>query len=510
MTRTLVYLAFALLILVTHLGSLSTDGNFVDESTFILMAADLLRGHLPYLGLFDNKPPGLFFALAGAFSIFGENLMTVRLFGEFCVFATCVATFEIARRWVDGLGAGLAVAAMIAVTALPFGQHTQTGQLAMALAMSGLWLVVSSREHLGAAALSGVLLSLAVLTSSNLGFLVVALGIYYAFAPMRPGRRVHRTSLLAFVLGGLLPLAALVVLYIVFEGTYELWLSIVKVPLSYASNQNSSLFNLQQHTIMWAKHIINFPWIFIPYTLLIFAGIVAIHREFLLRRGLDVQERREDFFIILLMFAATFFSVLQSGPFYPHYWNQLLPFATIFIARAFATEWRGKFFLASTSSVAVVSAIVMILPSTVLVLTDWEAVKKSHQVRIAANLISADREPSDKVWALDRHLILWYLGDPPLSRASTHPSNITLPSIINTLVDGGYVPADELDRLFSSLPRYLISGGRKVPYYFHGKDAEKYTRFVFANYYLWENIGELFIFKRNEPIGQGVIPPEIN
>ena len=74
-----VLLTFALLILATQLGSLVEEVIDWDESTFILMAADVLRGNLPYLNLFDNKPPVMFFALAGALAAFGESLVTVRL-----------------------------------------------------------------------------------------------------------------------------------------------------------------------------------------------------------------------------------------------------------------------------------------------------------------------------------------------------------------------------------------------------------------------------------------------
>lgn len=33
-----------------------------DESPFIIVVSDLLRGHLPCVGLNDNKPPGIFLA----------------------------------------------------------------------------------------------------------------------------------------------------------------------------------------------------------------------------------------------------------------------------------------------------------------------------------------------------------------------------------------------------------------------------------------------------------------
>src|SRR5262245_39202724 len=76
-------------ILLTRLGSLHTEVIDWDESTFILMSADLLQGRLPYMGLFDNKPPMFFFVLAGAMKVFGDNLLVVRLFGAACIVLIC-------------------------------------------------------------------------------------------------------------------------------------------------------------------------------------------------------------------------------------------------------------------------------------------------------------------------------------------------------------------------------------------------------------------------------------
>jgi len=61
-----------------------------DESPFIIVASDLLRGHLPCVGLDDNKPPGIFLAWAGGMSVFGESLPVVRHFGTFCLLVAAV------------------------------------------------------------------------------------------------------------------------------------------------------------------------------------------------------------------------------------------------------------------------------------------------------------------------------------------------------------------------------------------------------------------------------------
>lgn len=53
-----------------------------DESTFILMGQSVLDGHLPYLELWDNKPPLLFFIFALFIGIGGKNIVWIRVAGS--------------------------------------------------------------------------------------------------------------------------------------------------------------------------------------------------------------------------------------------------------------------------------------------------------------------------------------------------------------------------------------------------------------------------------------------
>lgn len=113
-------LVFALLIALTRIGTLEQEIIDWDESTFILMAADVLRGNLPYVELFDAKPPMMFLALAGAIAVFGESLVTVRVFGDVCLFLICIATFHVGRRLTGVVASGLGVTMMIAASAGEF------------------------------------------------------------------------------------------------------------------------------------------------------------------------------------------------------------------------------------------------------------------------------------------------------------------------------------------------------------------------------------------------------
>ena len=139
------FFAFLILIALTQFGSLSTEVLDWDESTFALMGQSVLRGNLPYVELFDLKPPMLFIMLGGWFAVFGENLISLRLFGDLCLFITCCFTYLTARSMVPPVYAGCGALFLIALSASYFAQHTQTEHLAMAFLMPAVWLASKPR-----------------------------------------------------------------------------------------------------------------------------------------------------------------------------------------------------------------------------------------------------------------------------------------------------------------------------------------------------------------------------
>ena len=52
--------AFSLTIFVTQIGSLERERASWDESTYIVIAAHVLDGNLPYVGLYDLEPPMIY------------------------------------------------------------------------------------------------------------------------------------------------------------------------------------------------------------------------------------------------------------------------------------------------------------------------------------------------------------------------------------------------------------------------------------------------------------------
>jgi 4-amino-4-deoxy-L-arabinose transferase-like glycosyltransferase len=87
-----------------------------DESTFILMGQELLDGRLPYVELWDNKPP-LAFAAFTVFIALHPSIVAVRVAGALCVFLSALLTYSVARRIGNATAAALAVVGGTSVAA---------------------------------------------------------------------------------------------------------------------------------------------------------------------------------------------------------------------------------------------------------------------------------------------------------------------------------------------------------------------------------------------------------
>ena len=75
-----------------------------DETSFVLVAREILHGHWPYTTIFDHKPIGLYLHFAAALALFGERVIAARLLGiavvaaaAICVRFACIHRLGLSR-----------------------------------------------------------------------------------------------------------------------------------------------------------------------------------------------------------------------------------------------------------------------------------------------------------------------------------------------------------------------------------------------------------------------------
>ena len=500
-TPTLVWtVVFVIVLLGVRLWYL--DFEYVDESTFIIMGSHVLEGHLPYLELFDIKPPGIFFALAGIMSVFGENLLSVRFFGTFCLFVSAIAGYAIAIRQTTPLIAGASMAVFCALTCASEFQPTLTEHLTIALTMPACWLLVARRDQLWAAFLIGVLLSAATLTRTNIAFVVLALGGFYVWRFVRPRPDVPRLAIAAYGVGGALPLAPLLLLYWLAGGLDVFVLSVFRVPLHYAASQEGMAAVMLEQVSNWRSFVRNDPYIFLPATLLIGTGLAthAISRG----KGLLFGDNG----LLLLVLGAVSLSILKGGAAWGHYLLQALPLVLLLAAAGFermttrrlgALLFLGLYVLTVGASLARFggSSVEQVRQGLALSVRS-HADGRTHQadLRTAAERILEDRCCGELVYAPRDHLIYWYLKQRPPT-VLVHPSSVNNPAIMTPLVAHGYVPEDEQRRILERNIGYIvINPERRWSFRTPGQERRRLTNTLQERFYPWKNSGGLVIYKR--------------
>lgn len=488
---------YALLIIITRIEFLQYEVIDWDESTFILMAQSVLDGHLPYVELFDIKPPMIYFMLAGAISIFGKSLLAVRIFGAVCILISSVLVMQIARRQSGPLAAGLAGLVVVALHAQPVAQFTSTELPATAMLLGALWFLITRRSSVSGMIFAGLLISLATLTRSNLAFVAVAFGFYLVLAGFFfPASRIQKWAIIPYTLAGLFPLALLIALYAWFDALPELRVGIFDVPLSYANNQHSFFETLIAHGRIWRSMIGNYPMIYGSFAYLTLMGIVVS----IVGRKKNTWNSH-NYLILCLMIGAITFSIFKGGVALSHYWLQVVPFGAILCAAALSKEHVSKGFRwigYALVSISLMGAAYPTLRPGLEVLTRSEVLDERHYIRAAAEKIDAVRKPEDQIWALRAHIILWYLDMKPVSRVATQPSNMDIPAILDPLVKAGYIQTGEMERIYASKPEFIVTGARAENSHQYVAGPYNFRSFVTENYDVFHREKYLIIYRLKE------------
>ncbi len=486
------FVLLALLVLVTQLGGLAREMIDWDETTFILMGADVAKGHLPFARQFDLKPPGIFLLIGVLTATVGKSLAAIRLLGDACLLLSAFLAYRIAAprtgKWPALGGAAL----FLAMVSLDFGQPTYSELPAAAALMGAAWLLVRGRVTLASAAGAGFCMALAVLCRTNLGVVALAGGLLLLGGALLRSPRVEPMAFLAYGAGGLVPPAVMVVVYAAAGELKTLRLAMIDVPLAY-SGQKAIGTVLADHASQFYHTAASAPLIFVPATLLIGAGTALL--------ALQLRAASEDRWYpaaILTLTGAVLVSLLAGGVAYPHYWLQVLPFLGVLAAHALFIAGRSApaWLVAASVLAPCGAAIALRGPEAASVMVNGAGAERGFAMKQAADWIRQTGPAKPRVWALHKHLVLWYLDADQVSRAGVHPNNLAPGPILRTLTAEGYVGPDELGRVMASRPDYVVTDAKGVGLDWVRASGKPVDVWLAANYSVARTFGDVIIYRR--------------
>ncbi|MCI2393884.1 glycosyltransferase family 39 protein [Aliiroseovarius sediminis] len=487
------------LTLISRIGSLQTEVFNWDESTFILVGSSFAHGHLPYTETWDIKPPGLTYALGAALAIFGDTMVTVRMFGAACVFAMAVLVFLICKRHGSYATALSAAVMTICAQSVSEAQGVYTETLAITLVLAGLYTLMRAGDRVWMFALAGLLIGAATVTRTNMAFVALTLGIYLIVVAVRTRTKTDATALALFTVGGFTMLGLVIAPYVL-SGQLDLFIfANVTAPLEYASGQLSPFLIFLAIVLVTPVVGIFYPDI---WGIFLFLAVWAFVRT---RPWQRLKQPRQTFahitadreaFLIALTGASVVLGMSMNGAATWHHLIQLVPFLAIAAAQAIEHDDRPRFKLLVL--VMVVTTMLRTLPGTVHVLsTGYEGIKQDQTIATLAREIAQDQAADDRVFALGGQLVYWYLKQPPLNKYATHPSNIFKPLFVDLLRDNGKFDGDIFEETMKKQPKYILWQPEQNKA-LDGPAGQPVRDVLASKYALWTSHGAYVVYRRTD------------
>lgn len=161
------FFGFSLLVLLIKL---KTFFNFYDEGFAMFCSTRILNGDVPYRDFWAIYPPGQFYIVAAVMKVFGQNLLSVRLYDTLVRLLLVAGVFGVARR-LTSFRLGLLSAGVAVFMLASAGFYSYAVFPAMGLGVWSIWcwLRYADTGKKNWLFVSGVLLGVAIFIRWDIG-----------------------------------------------------------------------------------------------------------------------------------------------------------------------------------------------------------------------------------------------------------------------------------------------------------------------------------------------------
>lgn len=376
-----------------------------DESTFILMGQSMVDGYLPYMELWDVKPPLIFLFFAGIIAVFGKSFIAIRLVAVLVVAITSFFSFKITEKLSSKkVSLWVGIFAVFLQSALGSLQGLMSEQVCMLFLMFGLFILMyySKAYHYLAA---GLFLGIAVMIKLNMAFTLLFVGLYLLYDAFQK-KEFTKGMLRAFLYGtGIISIILLTIAPYYFIGEADLWWrSVVEAPLKYTDARRNAAFKL------------------LPPFLVITAFFVAIWKVKLVNfKDTKIQ-------LLFVAILGVLVSYYKGGRINGHYLIHLYPLLLIFAGIAVS---KMKLFHRFNYAPYVIFAL-FLAPSEAYL--EYFRIAK-HQMEKGSfyngegievpKYIRENNLEYRNILFTEYHIGYWILDTKPPTKAATHPSNLS-------------------------------------------------------------------------------------
>ncbi|MEX0287917.1 MAG: ArnT family glycosyltransferase [Flavobacteriaceae bacterium] len=375
-----------------------------DESTFILIGQSWVEGHLPYMELWDVKPPLTFLFFAVIIYIFGKSFLMIRLVGALFVAVTAFFTYKSTALISDKRnGFWAAVFCIILLSLFGSIQGVMSEHICMAFFMISIFLLLKFRTLWGML-VAGLLMGMTLMTKLNLAYAILLIGLFLLYDFWRQ-KSYWKGVLHTTAFGtGILFIVFLTLLPYYLEGQLELWWkSVFIAPLDYAGARRYSPLRLA------------------PFCLIILGFLIWGWKTKLL----DFKDSAIQ--LLTLAILGVVWSFVRGGRINSHYLIQLFPLMVILVVIVVS---KLSIFRKFDYRPFALFLLLLIPMESYL---EYVNIAKNKIQRgtwyngegfTVPKYITEQNLDTENVLFLGYHIGYWVLGETPPTKAATHPSNL--------------------------------------------------------------------------------------
>lgn len=449
-----------------------------DESTFILMGQSIADGHLPYDHLWDLKPPLLFYFFALIEKIFPHSFVAIRFFGTIIIFLSALLLLKIAEE--AKLKNGFLVALGYVLLSSEFGnlQGVMSEHFAVFFLLLGLVFFLKKRNRYNWL-IAGVASGCAVLCKLNYAYAIAALIIFYLLVNRRRGLKQAIGNIVLLISGIAIP-AILIIIPFIAVGKLNLFInSVFLAPLEYARALNYNWIDKLKTT-----------WWIIAVTA--FAGYFSVR--------FSKEENRAITFVCIAVLLGTVYTFYSSGIVNGHYLVQIYPFLLILLFGVI-TQRTVQPKLTLIAGIVILLSFESILEYGRLL----KRVKDPAEYRSTFEVIRELKErglENDKIFFAGYHIGYWILHQYPLTKSTTHPSNLARSFLFKYYNNSNKTSLDELKYIMEEIrPQVIVSQENGLNFFADSSSENLYFKNRLDEGFkkIYEDTGDhIFIWKKHE------------
>ena len=457
----LLFAGFVFLSLAMRLPALAHSVIDQDESLYLILANELLDGHLPGTRLYDYKPLVLFTLFASFQILFTDDILAIRVLGILCVASSAFLLSRLSRIVFQGHGIPAVAGLLYLVMTVANGGLATNAEIVLhPFLLAGTLLLLKTLEP-GLAAprarvaclASGLLLGLGYQVKPVIAFDIIGLFIL-AFFLLLHRRGAASAALsetfgrgLVSFMGFCIPLIATILIY-AGSGALDAW----RLMLAY------SLMGAAQPFELWRVGYILTglaPFaVLLPLVVLSIAGMIA-------NRG-----SAESFAVggLIAWAAVTIGGIVLAGYYLNHHFLLLAPTLCLVASDGFCRAWRHTGLSPGIAPASAAIALALLVHPQAYI-EAGTVVLKRHQTqdvnygdlpRRLASYFARESTPGEPVFVYGYHPILYYLVDSPVPTRFPFADHLAYEYSANVLTALGFDLAEEIDATMARRPRFVI------------------------------------------------------